>query len=157
MPAISNNPELQRQLAKLQSQGDPVSAAEITAIVESVMSRLAGDLTPTDLKLYTELEALARFIQTARSEIAAVRPEQISSEDIPLATDELDAVIGATEEATGTIPRRLRGAREDRQHTVPAEAAEQITNSVTMIYEACNFQDVTGPAHHQGGADAEAY
>ena len=75
MPGIPNNPELQRQLAKLQSQGEPVSPAEITAIVESVMSRLAGDLTSTDIKLYSELEALARFIQNARSEIAAVRPE----------------------------------------------------------------------------------
>jgi chemotaxis protein CheZ len=143
MPAASNNPELQRQLAKLQSQGDPVSAAEVTAIVESVMSRLAGDLTPTDLKLYTELESLARFIQTARSEIAAVRPEAIGSEDIPLATDELDAVIGATEEATGTILDACE-ALEKLSGTVPAETAEQITNSVTRIYEACNFQDITG-------------
>jgi chemotaxis protein CheZ len=143
MPGITNNPELQRQLAKLQSQGDPVSAAEITAIVESVMSRLSGDLTPTDLKLYTELEQLARFIQTARSEIAAVRPEQISSEDIPLATDELDAVIGATEEATGTILDACE-ALEKVSGTVPAESAEMITNAVTRIYEACNFQDITG-------------
>src|SRR5258708_7860400 len=103
MAGPSDNPELQRQLAKLQSQGEQVSPAEITAIVESVMARLAGDLTAADLKLYAELEALARFIQTARSEIAAVRPQDIGATDIPLATDELDAVVGATEEATGTI------------------------------------------------------
>src|SRR5256885_9743038 len=103
MAGPSDNPELQRQLANLQSQGDQVSPAEVTAIVESVMSRLAGDLTAADIKLYAELEALARFIQTARSEIAAVRPQDIGTTDIPLATDELDAVIGATEEATNTI------------------------------------------------------
>jgi chemotaxis protein CheZ len=143
MPGIPNNPELQRQLAKLQSQGEPVSPAEITAIVESVMSRLAGDLTNTDIKLYSELEALARFIQNARSEIAAVRPEQISAEDIPLATDELDAVVGATEEATGTILDACE-ALEKVGGTVPPEAAEQITGAVTKIYEACNFQDITG-------------
>ena len=143
MPGIPNNPELQRQLAKLQSQGEPVSPAEITAIVESVMSRLAGDLTSTDLKLYSELEALARFIQNARTEIAAVRPEQISSEDIPLATDELDAVVGATEEATGTILDACE-ALEKVSGTVPPEVAELITGAVTKIYEACNFQDITG-------------
>jgi len=143
MPGMPNNPELQRQLAKLQSQGEPVSPAEITAIVESVMSRLAGDLTSTDIKLYSELEALARFIQNARTEIAAVRPEQISAQDIPLATDELDAVVGATEEATGTILDACE-ALEKVGGTVPPEAAEQITGAVTKIYEACNFQDITG-------------
>jgi chemotaxis protein CheZ len=140
---MPNNPELQHQLAKLQSQGEAVSPAEITAIVESVMSRLAGDLTSTDIKLYSELEALARFIQTARSEIAAVRPEQISAEDIPLATDELDAVVGATEEATGTILDACE-ALEKVSGTAAPEVAEAITSSVTRIYEACNFQDITG-------------
>ena len=143
MPPVPNNPELQKQLAKLQQQGESVSPAEIAAIVESVMSRLTGDLTTTDLKLYTELEALARFIQNARTEIAAVRPDQITGTDIPLATDELDAVVGATEEATGTILDACEGL-EKVSSQVPPEAAEQITNAVTRIYEACNFQDITG-------------
>jgi chemotaxis protein CheZ len=143
MPGMPNNPELQRQLAKLQSQGEAVSPAEIAAIVESVMARLTGDLTTTDLKLYTELEALARFIQNARTEIAAVRPEQITGTDIPLATDELDAVVGATEEATGTILDACE-ALEKVSGSVPPEAAEAITGAVTRIYEACNFQDITG-------------
>ena len=143
MPPVPNNPELQRQLAKLQQQGEPASPAEIAAIVESVMSRLTGDLTTTDLKLYTELEALARFIQNARTEIAAVRPDQITGTDIPLATDELDAVVGATEEATGTILDACE-ALEKVSGAVPPEAAEQITGAVTRIYEACNFQDITG-------------
>src|SRR5258708_12500567 len=103
MAGPSDNPELQRQLAKLQSQGEQVSPAEITAIVESVMARLAGDLTAQDLKLYAELEALARFIQTARSEIAAVRPQAIGAQDIPLAPDQLDAVAAATQQPTGNI------------------------------------------------------
>jgi chemotaxis protein CheZ len=143
MASPSDNPELQRQLAKLQSQGDAVNPAEITAIVESIMSKLAGDLTAADLKLYTELEQLARFIQNARSEIAAVRPHDINSEDIPRATDELDAVVGATEEATGTILDACEQL-EKATASLPPESAEQITNAVTRIYEACNFQDITG-------------
>jgi chemotaxis protein CheZ len=143
MASPSDNPELQRQLAKLQSQGEPANPAEITAIVESIMSKLAGDLTAADLKLYTELEQLARFIQNARSEIAAVRPHDINAEDIPRATDELDAVVGATEEATGTILDACEQL-EKATASLPPEAAEQITNAVTRIYEACNFQDITG-------------
>jgi chemotaxis protein CheZ len=143
MAGPSDNPELQRQLAKLQSQGEAVSPAEITAIVESVMARLAGDLTAADLKLYAELEALARFIQNARSEIAAVRPHDIGSTDIPLATDELDAVVGATEEATSTILDAAE-ALSNIAATLPPEAGEQVNGAVTRIYEACNFQDITG-------------
>ena len=143
MASPSDNPELQKQLAKLQSQGEVVNPAEITAIVESIMSKLAGDLTAADLKLYTELEQLARFIQNARSEIAAVRPHDINSEDIPRATDELDAVVGATEEATGTILDACEQL-EKASGGLPPEAAEAITSAVTRIYEACNFQDITG-------------
>jgi len=143
MASPSDNPEMQKQLAKLQSQGEAVNPAEITAIVESIMSKLAGDLTAADLKLYTELEQLARFIQNARSEIAAVRPHDINSEDIPRATDELDAAVGATEEATGTILDACEQL-EKASAGLPPEAAEAITNAVTRIYEACNFQDITG-------------
>jgi chemotaxis protein CheZ len=143
MASPSDNPELQKQLAKLQSQGEAANPAEITAIVESIMSKLAGDLTAADLKLYTELEQLARFIQNARSEIAAVRPHDINSEDIPRATDELDAVVGATEEATGNILDACEQL-EKASTGLPPEAAEAITNAVTRIYEACNFQDITG-------------
>ena len=143
MAGPSDNPELQRQLAKLQSQAEQASPAEITAIVESVMARLAGDLTAADLKLYAELEALARFIQTARSEIAAVRPQDIGATDIPLATDELDAVVGATEEATNSIMDAAE-ALTNLAGSLPSEAGEQVNAAVTRIYEACNFQDITG-------------
>ncbi len=143
MAATPDNPELQRQLAALQSRGEAVSPAEITAIVENVMARLAGDLTAADLKLYAELEALARFIQTARSEIAAVRPQDIGKTDIPLATDELDAVVGATEEATNRIMDAAE-ALSNLAGTLPPEAGEKINEAVTQIYEACNFQDITG-------------
>jgi chemotaxis protein CheZ len=143
MTGMPDNPELQRQLTQLQSRGEQVSPAEITAIVETVMARLAGDLTAQDLKVYAELEALARFIQTARTEIAAVRPQDIGTQDIPLATDELDAVVGATEEATGTILDAAE-ALSSLTASLPPEAAAQITAAVTRIYEACNFQDITG-------------
>jgi chemotaxis protein CheZ len=143
MAETPDKSDLQRQLAKLQSQGEQPSPAEITAIVESVMARLAGDLTSADLKLYAELEALARFIQTARSEIAAVRPHDIGTQDIPLATDELDAVVGATEEATNSIMDAAE-ALSNLTATLPPEAADQVNAAVTRIYEACNFQDITG-------------
>ena len=56
-----------------------------------------------DQLLFSELKELALYIQKARTDIAAIRPADISGEHIPLATDELDAVVGATEDATNKI------------------------------------------------------
>jgi chemotaxis protein CheZ len=140
---MSGKPDLERQLAALKSQSEPASPGDIAAIVESVMASLSGDLSAAELKLYAELEAVARLIHNARSEIAAVMPADISAEHIPLATDELDAVVGATEEATGAILDAAE-ALSSLAGTLPPEPAAAITAAVTRIFEACNFQDITG-------------
>lgn len=116
---------------------------EIAGIVEDVLSSLEGDLSLGDVRLYQELESLAQFIERARSEIADLRPEQISDEHIPVATDELDAIVSATEEATGNILDRVE-VIENLTSEMPPEVASQVADAVTRIYEACNFQDITG-------------
>src|ERR1700761_2396513 len=104
MKSLAPSPEVQNRLAELRSgAAGAISPAELVPIVEGVMASLTGDLAMVDLKLYGELEQLSQFIQSAKREIASVRAEEINNRDIPLATDELDAVIGAAEEATGTI------------------------------------------------------
>ncbi len=131
-------------LAVLREKQDAVQQREeIASIVETVLETLHGDLTAADVRLYRELESLANFIQLAKSEIAAIRPEEISDEHIPTATDELDAIVEATEEATGAI---LDAAEEIE--TVAGELDSQKSDAlraaVTKIYEASNFQDITG-------------
>lgn len=136
--------DLDKQLQQLaQRPAQRLAPNEIGEIVESVVRSMSGDLSAVDLKLYGEIEALSRFIESARAEIAAVRPDKIRDQDIPRATDELDAVVGATEEATNRIMdaceklETLAGSLEPGQ-------GEQISDAVTNIYEACNFQDITG-------------
>jgi chemotaxis protein CheZ len=116
---------------------------EVTETVRTVLSTLHGNLSAIDSKLFSELEDLAAFIQQAKSEIAALSPQEIKEEHIPSATDELEAIAEATEEATG----RILGAAEkieDLAPSVPEAAAESLQQAVTDIYEACNFQDITG-------------
>ncbi|MBI3709274.1 MAG: protein phosphatase CheZ [Proteobacteria bacterium] len=117
--------------------------SEIETVVRQVVASLRGDLNATDLSLYDELEGLARFIQSARSEIAALRPDEIRHKHLPSATDELDAIVVHTAEATGAI---LDAAEqiEAATATLPAENGRAIQERVTRIYEACNFQDITG-------------
>ena len=140
-PAVAD--ELSKRLDGLRSNRPQASRAEITSAVEEVISSLTGSLTLSDIKLYRELEDLARFIQTAKREIAAVRPEDIRSEHIPIATDELDAVVAATAHATGEILDRAE-ALEKLAATLPPGPAAEISDAVTAIFEASNFQDITG-------------
>ncbi len=121
----------------------PLSTEDITAIVQQVISSLSGDMTGTDLKLYAELESLAGYIRHAKHEIAAIQPTDIGTDHIPLATDELDAVVGATEEATNKI-MDVCDQISAIAGTCAPEANEQLIGCTTRIFEACNFQDITG-------------
>lgn len=115
----------------------------IAAVIDSVLSSLSGDMSVANLKLYHELEELREFIQRAKLEIAAIRPHDIRERHIPMATDELDAVVAATAEATGAILGAAE-AIERRCSEMPRETAAAVAADVTSIYEACNFQDITG-------------
>ena len=103
-----------------------------------------GDLSAVDLKVYGELEDLALYIRNARAEIAAIRPSEIQSRDIPTATDELDAVVGATEKATGEILDCAEQIQTIAEGLEDAAAKDQLVTLVTNIFEASNFQDITG-------------
>lgn len=123
--------------------GEEVPVEEVAAVVDSIMGSLHGDLTPQDLRVYGELERLARYIYQAKQEISEIRPEDISQEHIPTASDELDAIGSHLEDATGTILdacEELESLGDDLE----GDANERLNTIVTNIYEACNFQDLTG-------------
>jgi chemotaxis protein CheZ len=86
---------------------------------------------------------LADYIKTVRRDIAGLRPDDISVRHIPMATDELDAVVTATADATGTILGAME-AVERLAGGLPAEVAAPLGDIVVKVYEACSFQDITG-------------
>lgn len=132
------------RIEELRAQrGDVVAVSEIAEIVENLMHTLDGEISAMDIKLYKELDDLARYIHAAKQEIADLRPDQIQSDYIPTATDELDAIVEATEKATGTILDAAE-ALEGMVANLDEENGQKITDVVINIYEACNFQDITG-------------
>lgn len=143
MPNANRESTLKRTLESLDTNAVQASPADIAAVVEAVMKSLSGDVSIAEFKLYHELQKLADYIQSAKREIAAIRPDEIRATHIPMATDELDAVVGATAEATGVI---LDAAEhlETIAGKLSADSAEEVRNLSTKIFEACNFQDVTG-------------
>jgi chemotaxis protein CheZ len=135
--------DLQRKIDALAAKRETaVDAAAIASVVEAVVASLSGDMSIADLRLYHELEQLARYIESAKREIAAIRPQDISAR-IPAAADELDAVVGHTAEATGTILDAAE-SMEKLVSAMPGEIGPVVAGAVTRIYEACNFQDITG-------------
>ncbi|MBK67085.1 MAG: chemotaxis protein CheZ [Rickettsiales bacterium] len=95
-------------------------------------------------QLYNELKALAHYIDMAKEELAQLNPANIGSEQIPSATDELDAVIKATEEATSTIMDSCEKIEQIAEEFDDGNLKDKLFENVTNIYEACGFQDITG-------------
>jgi chemotaxis protein CheZ len=142
--SLSADKEFRSRLEQARAEAmTPLSRDEVTEIVHQVIGSLAGDISIHDLKLYAELEALARYIQHARCEIAAIRPDEIRDAHIPSATDELDAVVGATETATNTIMDACDQITAIAGH-LSGDDANRLVDLVTQVFEACNFQDITG-------------
>lgn len=123
---------------------EPVSREELRAVLEEVMGTLEGDITTLDLKLYRELEGLAHYIQTAKEEIAALQPHEISQTHLVTATDELDAVVGATEEATGEILDAVEQIQTLAESVTDDAVQGKLVDQTIRVFEACNFQDITG-------------
>ena len=96
-----------------------------------------------NLSVLLELQHIVSCIEAAKREIASIRPKEISETYIASATDELDAIVAATEEATGQI---LDGAEQVMEiaGNVEEPFRTRLETVGTAIFEASNFQDITG-------------
>jgi chemotaxis protein CheZ len=143
MPTAIDRDLLLHLEALRKQQGETVKVEDVGEVVRSLLTSLTGDVSAGDLKLFQEVEALAEYIHRAKAEIAALRPQDIQEHYIATATDELDAIVGATESATNNIldaAEKLEAIAAD----LDPQSAQRISEATTTIYEACNFQDITG-------------
>jgi chemotaxis protein CheZ len=102
-------------------------------------------------KLKGELDLIQDAINKTKQEIATVHITGFEGPEMVRVTNELDAIVGGTEKATETI---LSGAEDIDQmvNTLLARLkddqnqslAADIQDRVVKIFEACNFQDLTG-------------
>lgn len=117
---------------------------ELIRLVHEVVESLDGDITRGDLRLFAEMEAIRETIRQVRRELADMGTSGQPHSDLALVTDQLDAVVAATAEAADRIldaaetVEKLAGAVED------ADVRDTLERTATGIYEACNFQDITG-------------
>ncbi len=121
---------------------DTNKARKAAKVVGKMMTTVKGNV-PEMSVLFAELEALAKYIQDAKKEIAALSPDEVKDEFLPTAADELDAIIEATADATNAIMDSTE-IIEDVMSGLTGEASEKLMTATTNIYEACGFQDITG-------------
>jgi chemotaxis protein CheZ len=134
---------LKQKLAAIRDQQPQIEPGMITEVVRAVLTTISDDLTAKEATLLREVEELGRMIANTKSEIAALRVDDITDHDIPFATDELDAIVEHTAHATDAILESCE-MLDEVTATVSGDAAMKLQAATTRIYEACSFQDITG-------------
>jgi len=102
-------------------------------------------------RLQSELTDLSAAIERTKQELSALHYDGPSAARFEEAGNELDAVVKATETATDTILTASERIDSAAAHLGASAAdemgrnqAEEIAEQVVNIFEACNFQDITG-------------
>ncbi|HEU5047310.1 MAG TPA: protein phosphatase CheZ [Rickettsiales bacterium] len=135
------------QVMLIRAKKGSIALDDLSPILESVAKLVSpdGDTSILDAFLRDEIIKIANHIEATKHEIAALTPESEGGKQMGTAAIQLDAVLKATEEAAQGI---MDAADEIQQVAMAAgldEASkEKLMAATTRIYEACNFQDLTG-------------
>ena len=102
-------------------------------------------------KLKVELDLIHDAINRTKREIAVLHGKSFDGNEMAKVTGELGAVVGGTEQATQQILEAAesidQAASALAKVTSPDQQkilSEEIQERVISIFEACNFQDLTG-------------
>jgi len=140
---VSN--ELANQIFLLREKKDSLSIEDLKGILEKVGMMLNTKTSVIEQFLRDEIFKIARHIEETKKEIIALSPDATDGKDIGSAAIQLDAVLKSTEEAAQTI----MDATDEIQNVVSASGADaaardKVGEIAATIFEACNFQDLTG-------------
>jgi chemotaxis protein CheZ len=149
------------------SHGDGTTSAPASRIIEEIRA-LRALIEPQEAvsqrvidafrremseahKLKAELDAIHAAIERTKLEIATVHHSGFRGRQMIRVTGELDAVVQGTLDATDAILTAAETIDRDAQ-TLEAscktkqdrQSAADIQEQVIKIFEACNFQDLTG-------------
>ncbi len=130
------------ELATLRERKGSIALEDLSEILENVSHLLDSSAPTPDTFLRDEILKIANHIKETKNEITALSP---SSSGKNTDTAELDAVMKATEEAAHNI----MDAADEIQNILDAANVDKalkdkVVAVTARIYEACNFQDLTG-------------
>jgi chemotaxis protein CheZ len=116
---------------------------EVLSLASQMSDAMQAFFGSIDRTLYSELRYISAYIQRTRSEISALRPNDMMEDRIPSAGAELDAVVKGTADATHTIMNAAEAVMAADPTDVAAYQAF-VSDKMMEIFEACSFQDITG-------------
>ncbi len=126
--------------------------ADTSMLLDAITKLETAVLTPQksaeNTHIRSNLIEMAEAISQTRSEIAAMRSANQEDCQFTTATEELDAIVEATEKATSDILEAAEDVQELawvlREKGSEDEACDRLDARATDIYTACSFQDLTG-------------
>ncbi|MEW6640787.1 MAG: protein phosphatase CheZ [Pseudomonadota bacterium] len=133
-----------------QDNGTPSPEATDVAEAQALLQTYRAQIEQCE-KLKIELDLIHEAINRTKQEIAVLHGKSFNGDEMSRVTGELGAVVGGTEEATQQILEAAeaidQAASAMSKITSPdqqAQLSEEIQDRVVAIFEACNFQDLTG-------------
>ena len=101
-------------------------------------------------KIKAEMDLIYEAINRTKREIATLHVSGCNGQELSRVSNELDAVVFGTEQATESILAAAE-AIDERAGTLSAKLkgddqglANDIQEQTVLVFEACNFQDLTG-------------
>ena len=102
-------------------------------------------------QIQTEIADISGRIKATKVEMAAIRHPLAGEDKFQQASEELSAVVSATEAATNSImacAEELEEVVSELKASLPEgyhnDRVNDMVEVIVRIYEACNFQDLTG-------------
>jgi chemotaxis protein CheZ len=149
--------ELQAIRAQMATAGNSAATATIDASVarevaeaHALLETYRAQIEQCE-KLKVELDLIHDAISRTKREIAVLHGKSFDGGEMAKVNGELGAVVGGTEQATQQIleaaesidqaASALAKVTSPDQHKI---LSEEIQERVVSIFEACNFQDLTG-------------
>ena len=132
-----------RKAADSLTSKDDISLVDVLSLAEASIHSMKTFIDSLDSKVYEEFRGIAEYIQNTKVEISNLQANDLTSNHIPVAGDELDLVVSSTEEATTKIMECAEFILD--ADSSDHEAYKEMVNARMMdIFEACSFQDLTG-------------
>jgi chemotaxis protein CheZ len=141
--AMGNTKVFEDLVDFLKQKRENVTFIDIIRLAEIAAQSLQSFFETFDATVYRELREIAGYIDSMRDQIGALQVNEIKNSRIPMAGQELGAIVRATENATNTI-MNCAEAVMGADASDPAAYKALVDEKMMMIFEACSFQDITG-------------
>ncbi|MDR3495103.1 MAG: chemotaxis protein [Ancalomicrobiaceae bacterium] len=134
------------EYARRHRQADTLTIVETLERIERTINRQRK--VPDIDRIRLDLADMAEAIIRTKQEIFQMKVEADEGGRFAEASNELDAIVSQTEQATETILQNAEKAQELawtlRENGAVPELCDQLDEHITEIYTGCSFQDLTG-------------